>query len=407
MYNLVDFISISLLFLITLIVALRWPAVSKILFIALAVRFLFLIINNHLHYLPDGDMDAKNFEQLAWEHSQGGFFNNFNNYTGPGAYFISFLIAIPYSLFGRSILLAQSLSIFMGIGSVFLGWLLAKKLWNNVTAIKVAWSIALFPSLVSYSVLTMREVYISFFLLLAIYGIFSWTRYRDYRSIFLATIGFIGATFFHGALIIGLFIFLFIITSYNFKKTLKLILINRINLKMIFVIIFSTTILGLYFTNKISIPYLATFSKSVNPQFLKDTVINLKVKGDAAYPEWTKIDSNIEFFYKIPLRSIYFLFSPFPWDVKKTSHIIGMLDGSLYMFLAYLIFCNRKVIWKDPALRIILIVVLAYIIIFGVGVGNFGSGLRHRSKFAIELILLAAPLIPKFNFLNKKTKEIS
>ena len=132
MYNLVDFISIFLLILITLLIALRWSAVSKIIFTALVVRLFFLFINNHIFNLPDADMDAKNYEQLAWELAQDGFYNNFDNYTGPNAYFISFMLSIPYSLFGRSILLTQSLSIFFGIGSVFLGWLFAKKLWNNL-----------------------------------------------------------------------------------------------------------------------------------------------------------------------------------------------------------------------------------------------------------------------------------
>jgi len=79
-----------------------------------------------------------------------------------------------------------------------------------------------------------------------------------------------------------------------------------------------------------------------------------------------------------------------------------VLDSFLYMILVYFIFRNRKVIWNDPALRIILIVLIAYIIIYGVGVSNFGSSIRHRSKFAIELILLAAPLIPRFIFFKKK-----
>ena len=407
MYNLVDFISILLLIIITLLIALRWTAVSRILLTALAVRLIFLFINNHIFYLPDGDMDAKNFEQLAWEHSQGGFYNNFNNYSGPGAYFYSFVLAIPYSFFGRSILLAQSLSILFGISSVFLGWMVAKKLWDNSTAIKVGWSIALFPSIVSYSVLTMREVYISFFLLLAMYGIINWVRSNNYKSIFLIFIGFIGATFFHGASIIGLFVFLFIVALDSFKKAFKSLINLRINLKILITIILFSYILGLYFANKISLPYLQTFSISSNPSFLKET-INLKVKGDAAYPEWTTIDSNIELFYKIPIRSVYFIFSPFPWDVSKKFHVVGVLDSFLYMILVYLIFCNRKAIWKDPALRIILIILLAYIIVYGVGVGNFGSGIRHRSKFAIEFILLAAPLIPRFIFLNKKKiKKIS
>ena len=407
MYNLVDLISIYLLISITLLIALQWPAVSKIILTALAIRFLFLFINNHIFHLPDSDMDAKNYEQLAWENSQGGFLNNFNNYQGPGAYFISFMIAIPYSLVGRSVLLAQSLSILFGIGSVFLGWLLAKKIWDNSIAIKVGWSIALFPSLVSYSVLTMREVYISFFLLLAMYGIVNWFKFSNFKSLYIVFIGFIGATFFHGASIAGLFIFIFIITLDSFKKTFRLLKNNRINPQILMIIIFSSFIFGLYLTNKIKLPYLQTFSQSINPSFLAET-INLKVKGDGAYPEWTKIDSSIELVYKIPIRAVYFIFSPFPWDVKKPNHIIGLLDSFCYMALFYLIFRNRKAIWKDPALRIILIILLAYIIVYGVGVGNFGSGIRHRSKFVIGFILLAAPLIPKISFSNKKkTKEIT
>ena len=401
MYNLVDFFSILLLIIITLYIASRWPAVSKILLIALAVRLIFLFVNNHIFYLPDGNMDAKNFEQLAWVISQDNFYTNLNNYGGPGAYFYSFMLSIPYSLFGRSILLVQSLSILFGLGSVFLGWLLAKKLWDNSTAIKVGWSIALFPSIISYSVLTMREVYISFFLLLGMYGIINSVRSNNYKSFFLIFIGFMGATFFHGASIIGLFIFIFITTLDSFKKAFKSLLILRINLKILITLIIFSSVLGLYFTNKISLPYLQTFSVSSSPSFLKDT-INLKVKGDAAFPEWTKIESNIELFYKIPIRSVYFLFSPFPWEVNKLTHLIGLLDSFLYMILVYLIFCNRKAIWKDPALRIILIILLTYIIVYGVGVGNFGSGIRHRSKFVIELILLAAPLIPRFIFSKKR-----
>ena len=407
MYNLVGFISISLLIIITLLVALRWPAVSKILYVALAVRFLFLIINNHIFYLPDGDMDAKSFERFAWEYSQDGFYHVISIFSGPETYFLSKFIAVLYALLGRSILMAQSISIFFGVASVFLGWLVAKKIWDDHTAIKVGWSIALFPSLVSYSVLTMREVYLSFFLLLAVYGIIMWVRHRSINSIIIVISGFIGATFFHGSSIIGLFVFLFFITLDSFKKAFKLLSIRRINFQILIIIIFSLTIFGLYFTNKISLPYIQNFSKSIDPSYLKSEVINLKVKGSAAYPEWTKIDSDIEFIYKIPIRSVYFLFSPFPWDVDKSSHLIGLLDSFLYMILAYLIFRNRKVIWKDPALRIVLIVLFSYFVMYGVGVGNFGSAIRHRSKFVIELILLAAPLIPQFIFFKKKIKETS
>ena len=86
---------------------------------------------------------------------------------------------------------------------------------------------------------------------------------------------------------------------------------------------------------------------------------------------------------------------------KYIYNIFGFFDGLLYMALVYLIFKNRKVIWKDPALRIILIILVSYVFIFGIGTSNFGAGLRHRTKFVIELIILAAPLIPTFIFSNK------
>ena len=106
-------------------------------------------------------------------------------------------------------------------------------------------------------------------------------------------------------------------------------------------------------------------------------------------------------FYKLPSRFVYFLYSPFPWDIKKTTHLFGLFDGFLYLLLSIFIVLNRKAIFKDPSLKIIFIIILLYLIIFSLGVSNFGAGLRHRTKFVLELILLAGPLIPKI-YLSKK-----
>jgi hypothetical protein len=99
---------------------------------------------------------------------------------------------------------------------------------------------------------------------------------------------------------------------------------------------------------------------------------------------------------------MYFVFSPFPWQIKKASHLLGVLDSLLHIFLVYLIFLNRKAIWADPALRIIFLILLAYLLVYGIAVANFGTGIRHRAKFIVMFILLAAPLLPKFTFSRKK-----
>ena len=213
--------------------------------------------------------------------------------------------------------------------------------------------------------------------------------------------GFIGAIHFHGALMIGGFIFFLIIILDNLKKSLKLIQNKRINLQAFIIIISIVIFFVFYFTNNIYIPYIGNFEQITDTGWLKDNILQ-RMRGDATYPEWTKIKTPIDLIYKGLLRSFYFLISPFPWDITKTIHFFGVFDGLLYLILIYLILKNLKVIWRDPALRIILIIIASYIFIFGIGTSNFGASLRHRTKFVIELIILAAPLITNFTFSYKK-----
>ena len=79
-----------------------------------------------------------------------------------------------------------------------------------------------------------------------------------------------------------------------------------------------------------------------------------------------------------------------------------MIDGFVYLIIFYFILLNFKNIWKDPFLKIILIILICYIFIFALGVSNFGSALRHRTKFIVEMLILAGPLIPTFVLSNKK-----
>lgn len=401
MADLVGFIGILIVCLLTLIIILRWPNTSKFLVTALVIRVLVLLLGHYVFILPDSTDDAWTFEQLSWTWAQNGFFNVFNHFTGPSPDFISWLIAIPYSLFGRSLLLAQSISLFFGIGSVFLCWLIAKKLWNNQTANKVGWATALFPSLVLYSVLFLREVYIVFFISLALFGVVSWVKNNNLKFFILAILGFTGATFFHGAMIIGAIVFIFFVGIRSFKRMFKLLLNGKVSVTLLIFTFLFIASFATYLTNKITVPYLGNFKEMTNTKNLS-AITQLNTRGDASLPKWTIINSTNELFYKAPIRAIYFVFGPFPWDVKKTKHLVGLFDSFLYMYIVFLILSNIKFILKDPALRLILIILLSYIIVFAIGVGNFGTSIRHRSKFVIFFILLAAQFLHRFKLSKKK-----
>ena len=334
MVDLLGFAGISLVCLITFIIGIRFPSVSKILFVALIIRVSILIIGQYVITLPDSTADATSIEQTARRIAENGFFNLLDYYPGPGTMFVRWLIAIPYSIFGPSSLMAKSMSLFFGMGSVFLGWKLANEFLNSQIANKVGWVIALFPSLILYSALTMRAAYISFFLLVALYGVVDWSQTRKLKSICLAMIGFIAATFFHGASLVGAIAFIGIIAFVSFKDLIQSLKSYRISLKNLFLIILLMYVIILYLSNEIYVPYIRDFQFVTDPDILLRKT-RVSVIGEAAYPDWTIANSPIELIYKLPIRSIYFLFAPFPWSVNEVKHLIGMFDGFLYMYLTF------------------------------------------------------------------------
>ena len=114
----------------------------------LSIRILILLIGHYIIPLPGSTDDALGFERTAWQLGKNGFFDLLTHFDFGPFVFFSWLHAIPYSLFGRSLLMAKSFSLLFGMGSVLLGLKLASLLWNNSIARKVGWAIALFPSLI-------------------------------------------------------------------------------------------------------------------------------------------------------------------------------------------------------------------------------------------------------------------
>lgn len=411
--DLVGLSSILIVSLVIIFLGMRYPKAASILYVSLSLRILVMILGNYIA-LPDTTGDAYWFELKAYEWSLRGFPDvlfsigqcedcnvSFDKNTFGSSFIISFIIGILYSLTDRSIMMAQSLSILLGTLSVLLSWILARKLWDNGTAIKAGWFVALFPSLILYSVLIMREIYVCFFLLITFYNLVNWNHNGSLKSFFFVIFGFILGTFFHGGVFLGLLIFLIAVFLKNINKFIRKLFHSIIALKPLLAFLLIISAISFYGAKDLHIPKIGTLTDfdKIKKNILKKNVVTHR--GDAKYPDWVIAKSENELIYKMPIKAMYFIFSPFPWEIKKTSHLLGMIDGFLHIFLVYLIIQNRKAIWEDPTLRIIFFILLTYLLVYGVAVGNFGTGIRHRAKFIFMFILLAAPLLPKFTFSRK------
>ena len=101
MADLLGITSITFVSLLTYILTLRYPSVSRIILAGLILRIIFLLIDHYLFSLPGSTADAESFEGYAKSLSKNGFIYLIQNFSGPDPYFISYFIAIPFSLLGR------------------------------------------------------------------------------------------------------------------------------------------------------------------------------------------------------------------------------------------------------------------------------------------------------------------
>jgi 4-amino-4-deoxy-L-arabinose transferase-like glycosyltransferase len=413
-------ISILIVILVIFFCGKRFPDAAPILYVALFVRIFVIILGNYFIVLPDTTGDAYWFELQAYQWSALGFPNILFSFTVwdsdfqeaslnksikmggfNSSFFISFILAVLYSLTERSPMMGQSISSLLGTLSVLIAFKIAKKIWGDSAAKKTGWLVALFPTLILYSALILREVYICFFLLVTINYIVNWHRTQSLKSFFLVILCFLVGMMFHGGMFVGLIVFLIIVFLEQAKLAVirlrnKLITINS----LLFAVITLATV-AFTFTNDINIPKIGQIN---NFEVMKKNILKKNLvtnRGGAKYPDWVIAKSASELIYKMPLRAIYFVFSPFPWEIKKTSHIIGLIDSILYVYLTYLIFLNRKAIWANPSTKTLILMLIAFVFVYGIATGNFGTGIRHRSKFAVMFIFLAAPFLPKFIFSKK------
>lgn len=114
-----------------------------------------------------------------------------------------------------------------------------------------------------------------------------------------------------------------------------------------------------------------------------------RAAGGAAYLKGLRITSFGSFVKYIPIKFVYFLFSPMPWNWRGLNDAIAfILDSCFYIIL--LIPCIKCMVRynKNPQVACFGISFLSSAIIFAVGCSNAANAMRHRLKLLSILILL-------------------
>lgn len=389
--------------------------VLKFLLTAFFLRAFLVILDHYYFSLPGGTLDAKGFVVQAQKISEAHGLTILLNMFQSDSFFISRIISIFFTLTDKSEMMAQGISVALGTASVYLVYRLSLLLWNKDAAIKAAWIMSLHPSMVLFSALVLKEAYVTFFLLLTLMPTILLIRKQiDTKEIkfknrinyllnntpilvLLIITGFFILKNIHGGIFIGFFIIIFFLLFHFIQREFNNLKRGRLSYGILLILIILATLFFLWFFQILKIPYIPGPGRILNlydillRRFNVGTISLINGVYGSNFPLWTVPNNVIDFFPKILTRIFYFSYSPFPWDIKRYEHLFGLADLLIMIYLTVKAWENRKLIWENPMTKFLLILLVVYLIIYGLGTNNFGTSIRHKTKFIFILICLAGP----------------
>ena len=362
---------------------------------AYLVRVGLSLAHTFVYPLPDSQEDALRFEMVAWRFAVDG---ECWDDARTGSYMYSWVASCIYRVVGRSPLALQMLNSFAGAMIVLLSMKTVRIVRPGERVdLSVGWFLAFYPSLVLYSAITMREVAITLPLGLAVYFLLKWDRSTRYRyavcsllSVLLSQLshaGMISATVAIGTLILYRSFFV------HWRRLGNI----RFGFADVAAAVGSLVVIGLGI-GVISMMTSGGHGLEKLGLIAQDEVVSgiaelqeRAARGRAAYLVGSEASSALQIALQLPLRVLFFVGSPFIWQVNRLADVMVFLDGVfLSLLMAALVVQVRRGAWRVRNYLMLLIVLGAIVMAFAIATSNYGAAFRHRAKLVPTAIILYA-----------------
>jgi len=396
------FLAVFLHVFFTIMVLIGLKVERKAIFLgAFLARVIFLIWDlyaRNIFKLPNSGADSEMFYNQAVIVSENLWMLNQNI---PGELYAK-INGVIFYLIGPQRMVGQYINVLLGLSTVYIvnKTLLLLKI-NSSTLKKILILVAFLPNSLIMSAVFLREMLPTFFVALSIYYFVKWFKINNFIDILLSfvTIGF-ASTFHSGVIgvVIGYaFVFLFFQREKNeYRFTIRTVLSFVLLLGIVSI---GVTAFGEYI-----------FSKFGNIDGIDNIYLVANYReGGSAYLTGIAIKNPLELIIFGPIKGFYFIASPLPINWRNLGDILTFLFDSVLYLGAFIYFIkNRKIFGDRKALAIGLIVmIIGAVMIFGIGVSNAGTALRHRQKLVpVFFVLLAVMSDGKFGY-KSEVNELS
>lgn len=386
-----EFSSIFFVFIhsiISLFFLLQKRTKIKYLFITAFVLRIFTMFWDIYFYnifkLPNSGADSEMYYYYAVQISRYESFGDL--FTRGGLY--SLLNGILFIFIGTQRMVGQYLNVLFGLNVVILVYEILKILKvEERIKFYIILLISIFPNSLIMSSIFLRESVITFLSTLSLYYFTLWFLNRKNRYL-LFTIFFVSiATIFHSGMF-SLFIgYSFGFLFYSHKENKFIFSKNTVFIFLMLTFFFAFTYFryqNLFYSKFVRIDEITDYYQTLNSKL-----------GGSAYLKFLKIDSPLMLVIFGPIKFLYFFIAPLPFDWRNFFDIITFFfDSLLYLIVLIQVFMfvfkNKKYSngLYNNYIFCLIILLLGVALIFGSGVGNAGTALRHRQKFIANFMIL-------------------
>lgn len=316
--------------------------------------------------------------------------------TGYFIYFLSTLI----SLFGDSQVVLQFLFSLLYVFYLFMVYKILVDIFNTMP-VKTAYFILLLgflPSFFNYSILFTREVVDLLFLSVFIYNAyyyFETNKIKFFVPVFLS-LGIIFLIDHKFTVISPILLMAFFYTKMQYKKGLS----KMVN--MLFVFFF--LVVSLLVLPYVKSGHLGGISDSGIAEYTEKRLASANTDARAIYGSQLNTSSLPALVASLPVATLYYLTTPFPWQVRSAGDLVGFFMVLLELYFYFLVI-KLLLIKKHPLKKYIRFIVTISVIIFtinAIGTINWGTAFRHKTAHTWMFFLLGY-----YYLQHKKTRRKS
>lgn len=304
---------------------------------------------------------------------------------------------IIFYLIGPQRLIGQYINVLLGVSVVYIIFksLNILEIRDSVTK-RILIIAAFFPNSLIMSSVFLREMFPTFFVSLSIYYFIKWFKLSKITDILISFVLLGFASIFHSG-VIGIIVgFSYALLFFNKKSNTFKFSVKTIFSFILLLLIFSMGLSG--YGDRI----LSKFGNLSNIEQLY-SASNYR-EGGSVYLTGLVIDNPLKLVIFGPIKAVYFAISPMPMNWRGLADMITFFtDSILYLTIIIYFLKNRKkfgVHW--PLVFSLFLMIIATIFIFGIGVSNAGTAMRHRQKLVPLFLILLGVMIEGRKTFNKR-----